>query len=88
MAAIQTKKMNWVKTQSTYQSMKAWREKRKAAQEEFETKMAAVTNAFNTAFSNKIHGIGELTAQRALARIGTEAQARINASVNSVDMKV
>jgi len=86
MAAIQSKKMNWVKTQSTYQSMQAWRAKRKAAQEEFEARMTAVTNAFNAAFSNRIQGIGELAAQQALARIGAEAQARIDASTKSIDV--
>ena len=86
MAAI--KKMNWVKTRSTYQSMQVWREMRRVAQEEFSARMNAATNAFSNAFSNQINGIGELAAKQALARIGSEAQAKINSSINSVDMTV
>lgn len=87
MAGIQLKKMNWVRPQSAYDSLQTWRAKRQTALAEFEANMSALISTFSSVSDNEINGMGELAANQALARISAEGQAKINASVNSVDVK-
>lgn len=86
LAGIQLKKMNWVRSQSAYDSLQTWRAKRQAAVAEFESTASATASAFSTAWSNQISGLGELAANQALARISAEGQAKINASTSSLDV--
>ena len=79
--------MNWVRSQSAYDSLQTWRAKRQNALAEFESNMATLSSTFNSVWSNQISGLGELAANQALARISAEGQAKINASMTSVDMK-
>jgi hypothetical protein len=87
MAGIQLKKMNWVRSQSAYDSLQTWRAKRQNALAEFESNMATLSSTFNSVWANQINGLGELAANQAMARISAEGQAKINASLKSVDMK-
>ena len=86
MAGFQIKKMNWVRQQSAYDSMQAWRAKRQAAVQEFETLATATASAFSTAWSNQINGSGELAANAALKRISEQGKAKIDATLNSLDI--
>ena len=86
MAGIQLKKMNWVRSQSAYDSLQTWRAKRQNALAEFESNMATLSSTFNSVWANEISGLGELAANQALARISAEGQAKIAASSRSVDM--
>ncbi|RKE70723.1 hypothetical protein [Pseudorhodoplanes sinuspersici] len=86
MAGIQMKKMNWVKPQSAYDSMQAWRAKRQAAVAEFESLSTATASAFSAAWSNQISGLGELAANAALQRVSAEGKAKIDAATSSIDV--
>lgn len=88
MAGIQLKKMNWVRPQSAYNSLQTWRAKRQNALAEFESLSIATANAFSVAWSNQISGLGDLAANAAMARISAEGQAKINTSLNSLDVKI
>jgi uncharacterized protein (DUF2461 family) len=76
MAGYGVKKMNWVRTPSAHQSMTAWREKRKAFQEKYETNMQNVVASLQTAWTDVGYNIGETAANKALARIQAEARAK------------
>jgi uncharacterized protein (DUF2461 family) len=76
MAGYGVKKMNWVRTPSAHQSMTAWREKRKAFQEKYETNMQNVVASLQTAWTDVGYNIGEIAANKALARIQAEARAK------------
>lgn len=76
MAGYGIKKMNWVQTPSAHQSMTAWREKRKAFQEKYETNMQNVVASLQTAWTDVGYNIGEIAANKALTRIQAEAKAK------------
>ncbi len=76
MAGYGVKKMNWVQTPSAYESMSAWREKRKAFQEKYEVNMQNVVASLQTAWTDVGFNIGEIAANRALTRIQAEAKAK------------
>ncbi len=76
MAAYGVKKMNWVRDPSAYESMSAWREKRKAFQEQYEVNLQNVVASLQTAWSDVGYNIGEVAANRALTRIQAEANAK------------
>jgi FKBP-type peptidyl-prolyl cis-trans isomerase len=76
MAGYGIKKMNWVQTPSAYESMSSWREKRKAFQEKYEANMENVLASLQTAWTDVGYNIGEIAANRALARIQQETKAK------------
>jgi uncharacterized protein (DUF2461 family) len=76
MAGYGVKKMNWVRTPSAHQSMTAWREKRKAFQEKYEANLQNVVASLQTAWTDVGYNIGEIAANKALARIQAEAKAK------------
>lgn len=76
MAGYGIKSMNWTRTQSAYESMTAWREKRKAFQEKYEAQMSESVSALETAWNDVGYNLGEIAANRALARIQEEAKAK------------
>jgi FKBP-type peptidyl-prolyl cis-trans isomerase len=76
MAGYGIKKMNWVQTPSAYESMSSWREKRKAFQEKYEANMQNVVASLQTAWTDVGYNIGEIAANRALARIQQETKAK------------
>jgi hypothetical protein len=76
MAGYGVKKMNWVQTPSAYQSMTAWREKRKAFQEKYEVNMQNMVASLQTAWTDVGFNLGEVAANKALARIQQEAKVK------------
>jgi hypothetical protein len=76
MAGYGIKKLNWTRTMSAYESMTAWRAKRKAFQEKYEAKMTDAISALQTAQNDAGYNIGEIAAKRAVKRIEDEAKAR------------
>ncbi|MFN3347693.1 hypothetical protein [Pseudorhodoplanes sp.] len=70
------KKMNWTRTQSAYENMTAWREKRKAFQQKYEANMQNAIASLQTAWADVGYNIGEIAANKALKRIADEAQAK------------
>lgn len=76
MASYGIKKMNWVRTQSAYENMTAWREKRKAFQEKYEASMQNAIASLQTAWTDVGYNIGEIAANKAMARIQQEAKAK------------
>lgn len=75
MAGYQIKRMNWGREMSAYESMQAWREKRQAAQEKFETNVAATLSSLQSVWENRTFMLGELAANQALKRIEEETKA-------------
>jgi hypothetical protein len=76
MASYGIKKMNWTRTQSAYESMTAWREKRKAFQEKYEAQLEQSVSALQTAWTDVGYNLGEIAANKALARIQEETKAK------------
>jgi hypothetical protein len=76
MAGYGIKKMNWSRTISAYESMTAWREKRKAFQEKYEAQLQQSVSALQTAWNDVGYNLGEIAANKALARIQAEAKAK------------
>jgi hypothetical protein len=76
MAAYGIKKMGWTRTMTAYESMTAWREKRKAFQEKYEAKMQDAISALQTAWTDVGYNAGEIAAKRAVKRIEDEGKAK------------
>jgi hypothetical protein len=74
MAAYGIKKMNWTRTMSAYESMTSWREKRKAFQEKYEAQLEQSVAALQTAWTDVGYNLGEIAANKALARIQAETK--------------
>jgi hypothetical protein len=78
MPAIQAKKFNWIRKLSAWEEAQAWRAKRRAMVEDFETNNAMLANAYSTAQANLISGSATLAIEAATARIQATAKAKIN----------
>lgn len=76
MASYGIKKMGWARTMSAYESMTAWRAKRKAFQEKYEAKMQDAISALETAWTDVGYNAGEIAAKRAVKRMADEAKAK------------
>jgi hypothetical protein len=76
MAGYGIKKMGWARTMSAYESMTAWRQKRKAFQAKYEANMTQAVSALQTAWNDAGFDIGEIAAKRAVKRIQDEAKAK------------
>jgi hypothetical protein len=76
MASYGVKRMNWTRTQSAYENMTAWREKRKAFQEKYEAQLEQSVSALQTAWTDVGYNLGEIAANKALARIQEETKAK------------
>jgi hypothetical protein len=70
------KKMNWARTMSAYESMTAWRNKRKAFQEKYEANLQNGVAALQTAWNDVGYNVGEIAAKRALKRMSDDAKAK------------
>lgn len=77
MAAIQTRRFNFVRTLTARESIEAWRAKRKSIREDFEATQQAAVNALSGALSNNITAAGDLAAKAALKRVQTEINKKI-----------
>ena len=76
MAGYQVKKMNWARTMTAYESMTAWRVKRKAFQEKYEANMQNAVAALQTAWTDVGYNIGETAANQAIKRMQDEAKGK------------
>ncbi len=74
MAGYQIKKMNWVRLPTAYESMKAWRERHRAAQEKYEANLTNAVSALQTAWVDQGLNVGEIAAKRAMTRMSEEAK--------------
>jgi hypothetical protein len=78
------KKMNWARTMGAYESMTAWRAKRKAFQEKYEANLQNAVSQLQTAWTDVGYNIGEIAAKRAVKRISDEAKAKQEALVKQL----
>jgi hypothetical protein len=79
MPAIQSKKFYWIAKRSAWQEAQAWREKRRAMAEEFQTNATALANSLGAAQANQIAGFANNAIQAGVARIqaATKAKAKL-----------
>jgi hypothetical protein len=78
MATIETKQFNWLPTTSAWESMKNWREKHRAYQEQADTAFAASAEIFSAATANFGLGMGEIAAKQAAAGVSAAVQEKIS----------
>jgi bifunctional pyridoxal-dependent enzyme with beta-cystathionase and maltose regulon repressor activities len=70
------KSLNWGRTMSAWESMTAWRNKRKAFQQKYEANMENAVSALQTAWNDVGYNAGEIAAKRAVKRISDETKAK------------
>ncbi len=73
------RQFNWVRNPTAWESTQAWREKQRAASEQFATTAAAAFDGFSRAFSSELSGQVDNTTQAAISRIQSAAKAQSNA---------
>jgi hypothetical protein len=78
MPAVQSKKFNWIAKRSAWQENQAWRLKRRAMAEEFQTNATALANSLGAAQANQIAGFANNAIQAGVARIQAAAKAKLN----------
>ncbi|HKA70680.1 MAG TPA: hypothetical protein VKE26_02690 [Xanthobacteraceae bacterium] len=76
MTGIYAKKFNWLPQPSAWQQSQAWREKRQAMIQDFQSKTDAFASAFGTAMANQIDGQAQLTTQIVMSRLQAQAKAK------------
>ena len=77
MSAIQTKRFNWVRQPTAWQSMQTWRAKRQEQNDSFDSRMSTARDAFSTAQTNLTTGIAEISANIATKRMQQALQKKI-----------
>lgn len=80
MAGYGIKKMGWTRTMTAYESMTSWRAKRKAFQQKYEAQLQNAVSSLQTAWTDAGYNVGEIAANRALARIQAETKAKLEKS--------
>jgi hypothetical protein len=78
MPAVQAKKFYWITKRSAWQETQAWREKRRAMAEEFQSKSATLANSFASAQANLVSGSVTIAIEAATARIQAAVRAKFN----------
>jgi hypothetical protein len=78
MPAIQSKKFNWLVKRSAWQESQAWRAKRRAMAEEFQSNTMALANSLGAAQANQIAGFANNAIQAGVTRIQAAAKAKLN----------
>jgi hypothetical protein len=64
------------RTMTAYESLSAWRQKRKAMTQDFLAKQSAASDAFSSTWSDQITGMNTIIGQIALARVTAEGKAK------------
>ena len=72
MASVQFKKMNWFQKRPLHEVMDSWREKRRAAIDDFQTISANAAARIATAQINLAQGTADLVGQQTLLRVQSE----------------
>lgn len=75
---FQIKRFNWVRTQSTWENVQSWRERRRAMAEEFQQAASTISNSLWSAQSNLADGLAQIAAETAAARIQDAIGAKID----------
>src|SRR5262245_47145751 len=76
MTGIYARKFNWLPRPSAWQQSQAWREKRQAMIQDFQSKTDAFSSGFGAAMSNQISGQAQLTTQIVMSRLQAQAKAK------------
>jgi hypothetical protein len=84
MTSIYAKKFNWLPTPTAFQQAQAWRQKRRAMMNDFQTKMSAFTETYSKAIADQIDGSAELVVKTAIDRLNTAAKAKKTKSIASL----
>ena len=92
MSGFPVKRFNWVRTPTFQESSDAWRARRQAARENFETNSSAAWSVFTQANSDFASGMASIAASSAVKRLQDAADAK-NAqnaqdAANSIDLSV
>jgi hypothetical protein len=78
MPAVQSKKFYWLAKRSAWQEAQAWRQKRRAMVEEFQTNATVLANSLGAAQANQIAGFANNAIQAGVSRIQAAAKAKLN----------
>jgi hypothetical protein len=78
MSAIQSKKFNWIARRTAWQESQAWRAKRRAMAEEFQSNTTALASSLGAAQANQIAGFADNAIKAGVARIQAAAKAKLN----------
>jgi hypothetical protein len=85
MPNVQWRKLNWVSTQGAWKEAQAWREKRRAQADFFESQTSEVLTRVGNAQTSQIDGAVTIAIQVAVDRIQTQAKAKVNALVSRLN---
>jgi len=84
MTSIYPKKFNWLPTPTAFQQAQAWRQKRRAMIDDFQTKTATFADAFSKAMADQTDGSAKLVVQTATDRLNAAAKAKTAASMSGL----
>ena len=73
---IAAKKFYWIRSPSAWERTVAWREKQQEARANYEAGNAGVIEAFASASTNLVAGMGDITSRVAVKRIQAERAAK------------
>ena len=77
MTAVQSKKFGWFRKVSAWEQSQAWRQKRRAMVEEFQSNATNLANSLGAAQANQIAGKANLAVQVATTRIEAATKAKL-----------
>jgi hypothetical protein len=78
MPTVQSKKFNWIPKRSAWQESQAWRAKRRAMAEDFQSNTTALANSLGAAQASQIAGFANNAIQAGVARIEAAAKAKLS----------
>jgi uncharacterized protein (DUF2267 family) len=81
MSNVQWRKLNWVTKQSPWDVAQAWRAKRQAQADFFESQTGEALTRIANAQTGQINGSVEIALRVAVGRIQTQAKAKVAAAV-------
>jgi hypothetical protein len=85
MSNVQWRKLNWVSTPGAWQEAQAWREKRRAQAEFFESHTSEVLTRVANAQTSQIDGSVTIAFQVAVGRIQAQAKAKTSALMSRLN---
>ena len=85
MSGFQVQRFNWVRTPTFSESAEAWRARRQAARESFESTTSAIQSAFQSIGSDFASGMATIAAQAAVKRLQDAANAKSAENANALN---
>jgi hypothetical protein len=85
MSGFPVKRFNWVRTPTFQESSDAWRARRQAARENFESNSSAAWSVFTQANADFATGMASIAASAAVKRAQDAANAQSAQFANSID---